>query len=232
VVVALAACGASGRAGRAGAAGDGLAGADAGGQGSSGGNVGAGEDAAGGSGDAAGAGGVAGGAAGAGGVGGPDASAASATAGDANEGGAGGAAGAGAAPGRLCGAITIDAPAATVEVFDSGKSVDEDGFTGGVLASGTYWLTSVTHFGAAYTGPTREIWIIDVVAKTLEDASMTGATVTVVGYTLGNASATVLFGLPSCGATAPSNWNYIAKGGSLSINLRGSSDVRIFTKQP
>jgi hypothetical protein len=235
-VVALASCASNGSGGRDGAAGGGGAGADAGGDEPDGGGAGVGRDPAGGSG----AGGAGGAAAGAGGVGaddgGPDAGDTSATAGDAGDPAEGGAAGAGdgggAARGGLCTAVTIGAPAAAVSVIDNGKTVDEDGFTGGALASGTYWLTSVTHFGTAYTGPTREIWIVDAAAKTLEDASLTGTTATYVGYALDNASDTVLSGLPSCGASAPSNWNYVAAGSSLSINLRGSSDVRIFTKQP
>jgi hypothetical protein len=138
----------------------------------------------------------------------------------------------GVSPSGPCAPIAIDTPPAQVSNLDNGKTVDATGFTGGLLASGTYLLTSVVHFGASYAGPTHEIWIVDAAAMALEIAALDGSTPSYISYTLTSASPAVLSGVPSCGATTPSNWNYIASGGALSVNLRGSSDVKLFTKQP
>jgi hypothetical protein len=228
-VLVVVACGSNGKSGTDGAAG-GNAGLD-------GGVVDA-------DGGAAGAGGDSGAASSDGGTGGVDAGAADGRvdAADASEAGTPATDAAGAPDGGppdvsvvifpQCASLAIDAPEAMVTNNNRGKNVDEDGFSGGAIAPGTYWLTSVTHFGAAYAGPTREIWVVDPAARTLVDASMSGTGPTYVRYALGNSSPTVLSGVPSCGATAASNWNYIASGGTLSINLRGSNDVKIFTKQP
>jgi hypothetical protein len=130
-----------------------------------------------------------------------------------------------------CAPVAIDAPAAQVTILDNGKAVDEDGFLGGAIASGTWVLTQVVHFGAAYAGPTRALWIVDAAARTLDAAWLDGETATSVRYALANASPAVLTGFPSCGASAPSNWNYLVTDAGLSVNLRGSSDVLLFTRQ-
>ena len=96
----------------------------------------------------------------------------------------------------LCAAVTIDAPAAEVTILDNGKAVDEDGFLGGAIASGTWILTQVVHFGAAYAGPTRARWIVDAAARTLEAAWLDGETATSVRYALANASPRDPHGLP------------------------------------
>jgi len=133
----------------------------------------------------------------------------------------------------LCAAVTIDAPAAQVTILDNGKAIDEDAFLGGVIGSGTWVLTQVVHFGAAYAGPTRALWIVDGTERTLEAAWLDGETATSVWYALANATPAILTGFPSCGASAPSNWNYLVTddGATLSVNLRGSSDVLLFSRQ-
>jgi hypothetical protein len=136
-----------------------------------------------------------------------------------------------AGPVDLCAPITIGAPPATVTNINNGKAVDPAAFTGGTIPSGTYYLTSVTHFGVAYTGPTREIWVIDPPAKTLADAALTGTTSSYAGYAVSNSAPSVLAGVATCGATGTLSWNYVVSGGMLSVNPRGSSDVKIFTMQ-
>jgi hypothetical protein len=133
-----------------------------------------------------------------------------------------------------CAPIPIDAPAAEVTNLDNGTAIDEAGFLGGEIPSGTYVLSRVVHFGASYDGPTKALWVVDADAKTLEAASLDGETATYVSYAFANASPAVLSGFPSCGASAPSNWNYLVTnaGATLSVNLRGSNDVLLFTRKP
>jgi hypothetical protein len=248
----LVACGGSGgTASPDGAAGAGVGGSSGGGGKAGGGGMAGGGTAGGGQAGGAGTSGAAGGKAGAGGggagvaggagAGGAAGSDAGGTAGRDAGGpesgpadGAGGASGdseGGAPPSGPCAAIPINTPEAQVTNIDNGKTVDASGFTGGALPSGTYVLTSVVHFGASYTGPTREIWVVDAAAKTLEVAALVGTTPSYISYTISNASPSVLSGVPVCGATAPSNWNYLTSGAMLSVNPRGSNDVKLFTKQ-
>jgi hypothetical protein len=226
--------GGAGAGGSSGASGGGqsgaMAGAAGGGAGAAGGGAGA---AAGGAGSGVATGGMDGG--GAGTDGGADTAASeggTADASDASNVAEGGAAdGVEAGPGGLCAPIAIGAPAATVSNINNGKAVDTAAFAGGTIASGTYYLTAVTHFGAAYAGPTREIWTIDAAAKTLADAALTGSTASYVGYSVSNAATAVLAGVATCGASGTQSWNYMVIGDNLSVNPRGSSDVKIFTKQ-
>ena len=134
-------------------------------------------------------------------------------------------------PTGLCAALPIDAPAATVSNVNTGKAIDIAGFSGGAIGSGTYWLTSVTHFGGTYAGPTQEIWVVDATAKTLEDAYVATRGPAYAGFLIGNASASILTVAPSCGGAAASRFNYIASGATLSVNPEGSSDVKVFTRQ-
>jgi hypothetical protein len=135
----------------------------------------------------------------------------------------------------LCGAFAIHAPVVTATIVDNGKAPDAAGFLGGTLASGTYFLTSVTHFGATYAGATQEVLVVDATAHTLGDASVVGATTTYVGYSTTFPSATVLAGAPSCGGATATSWNYwvvgTGAGSTLSLNAVGSSDIKVFTKQ-
>jgi hypothetical protein len=219
--------GAGGKAGAGGGTagtGGGTAGAGGGTAGTGGGTAGAGGGTAGAGGGTAGAGG---GTAGAdGGFGGSDGGAP-----DTAEAGASDATEAGAAASGPCAAIAVNTSAAQVTNINNGKAIDTAAFTGGAIATGTYVLTSVVHFGATpYAGTTHEIWVVDAVAKTLEDATLSGTTATYASYTLSNASTAVLSGTPVCGVTLASNWNYLVTGTTLSVNLRGSSDVLLFSK--
>ncbi|HVU49865.1 MAG TPA: hypothetical protein VHL80_04215, partial [Polyangia bacterium] len=138
-----------------------------------------------------------------------------------------------AAPPRACAPMAVEAPEAQVTLLADGSSIDEEAFLGGELASGTYVLSQVVHFGASYAGPTRELWIVDADAETLEIASRVGDAASDARFALAKASPTVLTGFPSCGAAAPSNWNYLVTdaGGTLSVNQRGSDDILLLTKQ-
>ena len=120
-------------------------------------------------------------------------------------------------------------------IINNGKAPDAAGFLGGTLASGTYFLTSVTHFGATYAGATQEVLVVDATAHTLGDASVVGATTMYVGYATTFPSTTVLAGAPSCGGATATSWNYwivgTGVGSTLSLNAVGSSDIKVFTKQ-
>jgi hypothetical protein len=254
--LALAACGGStGKVtpdGAAGADGGGTAGQDAGAAGQDGGAAGHDTGNAG-----AGSAGADGGLAGAsGGAAGHDAGLGSDVASDTTEAGGGDAAGAEAggdaadtgavaatdggaadivATSGLCTAFPINAPAATITIVNSGKMIDTAAFSGGTLASGTYWLTSVSHFGATYTGVTQEILIVDASAKTVEDEFVSGGVSTYRGFSYTTPSATVLAGTPVCGGTTALSAFYtvtgVGPGATLSVNATASSDVKIFTRQ-
>jgi hypothetical protein len=261
--LALAACGSSSGTGTPdGAAGaDGAAAADGGAAGVDGGAAGADGGGAGTTGT--GSGGADGGAAGAGGgVAGHDAGVGPDVASDAQEAGGGDAADAAAAEAgdapdaadapdavtatdgggadtvatnALCTAFPINAPAATVTIVNSGKVIDTAAFSGGTLASGTYWLTSVSHFGATYTGVTQEILIVDASAKTVEDEFISGGVATYRGFSYTTPSATTLAGTPVCGGTTALSAFYtvtgVGPGATVSLNATASSDVKIFTRQ-
>jgi hypothetical protein len=149
----------------------------------------------------------------------------------------GGSTDAGGAPsGPLCGAFTINVPAATVTNVGGGKTLDPTGFSGGVISSGTYVLTAVAHFGGQpYAGATQEIWGIDAAAKTLADSFVAGASSTYVGFSFTNTSASKLAGTPACSGTTATSWYYTVTGAgpgaTLSTSVVGSSDVKIYTKQ-
>jgi hypothetical protein len=156
------------------------------------------------------------------------------------EAGAGGAADAagegGAVTSGPCAAIPINAPAAAVTNVDTGKAIDLAGFTGGALESGTYWLTSVAHFGAAYVGTTQEIFVIDATAKTVEDAYIPTAGGPVYrAFTYAGVTATTLTGTPICGTTATLSAYYTfagsGRGATFSVSPFGTSDVKVYTKQ-
>ena len=136
----------------------------------------------------------------------------------------------------LCAAFAISTPAATITLVNSGKMIDTDAFSGGTLASGTYWLTSVSHFGATtYTGVTQEVLIVDASAKTVEDEFVSGGISTYRGFSYATPSVAVLAGTPVCGGTTALSAFYtvtgVGPGATLSLNATASSDVKIFTKQ-
>jgi hypothetical protein len=136
-----------------------------------------------------------------------------------------------ATPPGLCQIIPLDPAAAKVTNVNTGKTINDAGFTGGALASGTYDLSSVTHFGGEYAGPTREVWIVDAEAGTLEDAFVEGATVRYWGFALTTNAGTVIAGTPACGGAVARGWSYLANGATLSVHARGSSDVQLFTRR-
>jgi hypothetical protein len=138
-------------------------------------------------------------------------------------------------PVTLCSAYAIHAPLVAATINNTGAAPYLAGFLGGALASGTYYLTDVVHFGATYAGPTQEVLVVDATAHTLGDASVVGTTTTYVGYTTTISAANVLVGAPSCGGATATSWNYLVTGtgagSTVSLNAVGSSDVEVFTKQ-
>jgi hypothetical protein len=138
-------------------------------------------------------------------------------------------------PVSLCGAYAIHAPVVAATINNTGAAPYVAGFLGGALASGTYYLTTVVHFGATYAGPTQEVLVVDATAHTLGDASVVGTTTTYVGYATTISTANVLVGAASCGGATATSWNYLVTGtgagSTLSLNAVGSSDVKVFTKQ-
>lgn len=144
-----------------------------------------------------------------------------------NDGGPGG----DATPGDLCTEFTINQVTPTV-TSGNGGTIDPNTFTGGDLVSGTYWLTSVTYYGLVPTANgSSETWIIDAAAKTLRIGTFLQGAPTYVGFTLVNTSPSVLSGTPACGSASNSIWSYTLTGGTLTVNLRGDTDVLVFTKQ-
>ncbi len=138
-------------------------------------------------------------------------------------------------PAGLCTPYAIHAPVVAATINNTGATPYMAGFLGGALASGTYYLTTVVHFGATYAGPTQEVLVIDATAHTLGDAAVTGTTTTYVGYATTISTANVLVGAPSCGGATATSWNYLVTGtgagSTVSLNAVGSSDVKVFTKQ-
>ena len=140
-----------------------------------------------------------------------------------------------AVPMGPCAAIAINAPAATVTNLSNGKTIDIAAFTGGTLESGTYWLTSVAHFGGTYMGTTQEILIVDATAKTFEDAFIGASGPAYQAFSYTTPTATTLTGTPICGTTATQGATYSftgsGPGATFSETATGSSDVKVFTKQ-
>jgi hypothetical protein len=139
------------------------------------------------------------------------------------------------APAGLCTPYVIHAPVVSATIVNDGASPYVAGFLGGALASGTYYLTNVVHFGATYAGPTQEVLVVDATAHTLGAAAVTGTTTTYVGYATTISPANVLVGAASCGGATATSWNYLVTGtgagSTVSLNVVGSSDVEVFTKQ-
>lgn len=135
----------------------------------------------------------------------------------------------------LCTPYAIHAPVVVATIVNDGAAPYVAGFVGGALASGTYDLTNVVHFGATYAGPTQEVLVVDATAHTLGDAAVTGTTTTYVGYATTISTANILVGAPSCGGATATSWNYLVTGtgagSTVSLNAVGSSDVKVFTKQ-
>ena len=155
---------------------------------------------------------------------------------DAGEGGSPDAAGEAAVPTGPCAAITIGAPAAVVSNVNNGKTIDVAAFTGGTLESGTYWLTSVSHFGGtSYAGTTQEILIVDATAKTVEDAYVAASGPVYRAFSYTGPTATTLAGTPICGTTSTLSATYTftgtGPGATFSANASGTSDVKVFTKR-
>ena len=141
-----------------------------------------------------------------------------------------------AVPTGPCAAIAIGVPAAVVSNVNGGKTIDVAAFTGGALESGTYWLTSVSHFGGtSYAGTTQEILIVDATAKTVEDAYVAASGPVYRAFSYTGPTATTLVGTPICGTTATLSATYsftgTGAGATFSANASGTSDVKVFTKQ-
>jgi hypothetical protein len=228
----------------AGAAGSGAAGAGTAGAGA------AGSGAAG----AAGSGAAGAGTAGSGSAGSGTAGAGTAGAGAAGSGGqtdagqssdTGGASDAGASPDSgdggtdatsspLCDATGINAPAVTVTTITDGTPVPAGStYMGGTISSGTYYLTSVTHYGTDYTGPQKSVRTFDATAQTLRavDSPFLQGTVLYTGFNLSNPDAHTLQGSVICSTAQVSTttWYYTISGSTLTMSQVGSNDVAVYS---
>ncbi len=202
-----------------------------------------GEAAAGARGDGGGVGGQGGATAAAGGDGQTDAGAAGGSAGpDASAGAAGADAGAGASDGAgapadagtgvdasaLCKAPPLNLPFAAVTSTDAGVPPDGTTYGGGTPVTGKYYLTGITHYGAAaYAGSRQALYTIDAAAKTMQIATFMG----IIGVTYVNSDAHTLLGTVVCdtepdgGATTTISWSYTVTGGTITLYQIGASDV-------
>jgi hypothetical protein len=215
------ASGTAGVSGNGGQAGSGATGGASGGAGSSG---------AGGSSGTAGSGGSGAGGSGTGAAG---------TSGSAGGPGTGGSAGptdaglSGDAAASLCKAVGLNLPGASLSSVDAGAAPDGSAYAGGTIVSGTYYLNSVTHYGAgSYTGARQVEYIVDATARTIRigeylpagGSQYTGLTYTPIG-------ANTLQVVVVCNTgTGPSGYNlyYNVSGTTLTLTVPGSDDVSAY----
>jgi hypothetical protein len=219
--------------------------ASGGASGASGGGGQAGADAAGGVSGAAGSGLGAGGSSssGAGGSGAGTGGTGAGTGGSAGTTGAGGGAGAsgatdaglsGDAAASLCKTFPLNLPFASVSNVDAGIAPDSSAYAGGTIASGRYYLTSVTHYGGgSYSGSKQAQYTFDATAKTI----VIGEFVPTVGgsqyvgmtYTEINADTLRVTVVCNSGTTPSGTFDmyYTVNGSQITLTAVGSSDVSV-----
>ncbi|HSY37930.1 MAG TPA: hypothetical protein VLA79_00340 [Polyangia bacterium] len=165
------------------------------------------------------------------------------TGGSAGTTGAGGGAGAsgatdaglsGDAAASLCKTFPLNLPFASVSNVDAGIAPDSSAYAGGTIASGRYYLTSVTHYGAgSYTGSKQVQYTFDATAKTI----VTGEFVPIVGgsqyvgmtYTELNANTLRVTVVCNSGTTPSGTFDmyYTVNGSQITLTAVGSSDVSV-----
>jgi hypothetical protein len=217
--------GAAGMTGSGGKGGAGGADAGGGAAGVSGAGGSAGTSAGSDGGGAAGMGGSAGndgaaGGSGSGGTGGADASASDASAIDAA---------------ALCAPMGLNLPFAKVTNVDSAAPPDGSTYSGGAIASGSHWLSAVTHYGSGlYTGSDQAQYVIDTTAGTIRIGEFTMSGPVYIGMTYVPIDAHTLEATVVCdtGSGGPSTQQFYytvsvsdAQGSALTMAAVGSSDV-------
>ena len=227
------------------AGGTGGSSASGGASGASGGGGQAGAGAAGGVSGVAGSGAGAGGSSssGAGGSGSGSGGTGAGTGGGAGTTGAGGSAGASGATdaglgadaaASLCKTFGLNLPSASVSNVDAGIAPDSSAYTGGTIASGRYFLNSVTHYGAgSYPGSKQAQYTFDATAKTIvigEFVPLVGGS-QYVGMTYTEVNANTLRATVVCNSgTTPTgtfDMYYTVNGAQITLTAVGSSDVSV-----
>ena len=206
-----------GASGVAGSSGSGAGGSSSSGSGGSGGSSGSGASGASGSSGAAGTSGAAGsqGSGGGGSSGSTDAGLS------------------GDAAASLCKTLPLNLPFGSITGVDAGVAPDSAAYTGGTIASGTYYLSAVTHYGAgSYTGARQVEYIIDAAAKTIrigEFLPAGGSQYTGLSYAPIGANALQVAVLCNTGGGAGGyNLYYSVSGTTLTLTVPGSADVSAY----
>jgi hypothetical protein len=126
-----------------------------------------------------------------------------------------------------CKSPPLNLPFAAVTNTDAGTPPDATTYGGGTPATGKYYWTSITHYGAtAYSGSRQALYTIDAVAKTMQIATFQG----VIDVTYTNSDAHTLVGSVVCD-TVPNDtqttitWYYTVTGGVITLYQVGASDV-------
>jgi hypothetical protein len=136
----------------------------------------------------------------------------------------------------LCAATPVSATTASTTNVPTGTPPAAATYTGGTIASGTYVLTTVTHYGSQYGGPPQAIYTFDATNHTLRIVeTFGGGAYYYLGLAYGNVDARSLQGLVACNSspfTFPTfNWYYTVSGATLTLTQIGSSDVSVYTKK-
>jgi hypothetical protein len=146
--------------------------------------------------------------------------------------------------GALCTAIPISSSIVTaVDVTDGATVPPSSYFTGGVIESGTYYMTAATHYGSQYGGPAQQIIVIDAVAMTMEMANAYpgdgGSFIYYYALPYTYPDSRTISGNAACN-TGPFSITTVAEyytfsgtgaGATITWNRVGSSDVEVYTKQ-
>ncbi len=133
----------------------------------------------------------------------------------------------------LCKAVGLNLPGASLSSVDAGAAPDGSAYAGGTIVSGTYYLNSVTHYGAgSYTGARQVEYIIDATARTIrigEYLPAGGSQYTGLTYTPIGANELQVVVVCNTG-TGPSGYNlyYNVSGTTLTLTVPGSDDVSAY----
>ena len=139
-----------------------------------------------------------------------------------------------AASSPLCNATGLNAPVVSVTTITDGTPAPAGStYAGGTISSGSYYLTSVTHYGTDYTGPQKSVRTFDATAQTLRaiDSPFLQGTVSYTGFNLSNTDAHTLQGSVVCSTAQASTttWYYTSAGSTLTMSEVGSSDVAVYS---
>ena len=140
----------------------------------------------------------------------------------------------GDAAASLCKTFGLNLPFATISNVDAGIAPDSSAYTGGTIASGRYYLTSVTHYGSgSYAGARQAQYTFDATAKTIvlgEFVPNVGGS-QYVGMTYTEIGANTLRATVVCnsGTTPAGTFDlyYTVNGSQITLTVAGSSDVSV-----